>query len=34
MSNIIEQYQTRAKEFAKSYGEDPNDHIIHVMHQR
>lgn len=29
--NIIEQYQTRAKAFAKSYGEEPNDHIIHVM---
>jgi gamma-glutamyltranspeptidase len=29
--NIIEQYHIRAKEFAKSYGEEPSDHIINVM---
>jgi hypothetical protein len=31
MSNIIEQYQTRARAFATSYGENPSDHIIRVM---
>lgn len=29
--NIIEQYHIRAKAFAKSYGEEPSDHIINVM---
>lgn len=29
--NIIETYQSRAREFAKSYGEEPADHIIQVM---
>lgn len=29
--NIHEIYQNKATEFAKSYGEDPTDHIIQVM---
>jgi len=29
--NIIVKYQERAKEFAKSYGENVSDHIAHVM---
>jgi hypothetical protein len=29
--NIIVKYQERAKEFAKSYGENVSDHIAYVM---